>query len=70
MATNQNELFAHNFYAWWKTTQQKILGNSCQNTCNKTEIKANFHFSNYKWKLQVAIVTKVYVQQQEKTIIL
>ena len=48
MATNQNELAAHNFYAWWKTTQQKILEKFCQNTCSKTAIKANFHFSHYK----------------------
>ena len=34
--------------AWWRTTQQTILKQLCQNTCNKTAIKANFHFSHYK----------------------
>ena len=36
------------FHAWWRTTQQTILKNFCQNTCNKTVIKPNFNFSHYK----------------------
>ena len=48
MATNQNEEFAQIFYACWRTTQQTFLKMFCQNTCNKTAIKANMHFSHYK----------------------
>ena len=49
MATNQNEEFAQNFYAWW-TTLQTFLKKFCPNTCNETAIKASFQFSNYKSK--------------------
>ena len=48
MARNQNEEFAHNFYAWWRITQQIFLKTFCQNTCNVPAIKANFHFSCWK----------------------
>ena len=48
MATNQNEEFAQMFYAWWRITQQTFLKQFCQNTCNETAIKADFHFSYYK----------------------
>ena len=48
MATNQNEEFAKQKYTWWRTTQQTFLKKFCQNTCNDTAIKANFHFSSYK----------------------
>ena len=44
MATNQNEEFVQDFYAWWRTTQQTVLKKFCQNTYNETAIKANFHF--------------------------
>ena len=48
MATNQNEEFAQNFYAWWMTTLQTFLKKFCPDTCNESAIKANFHFSHYK----------------------
>ena len=48
MTTNQNEKFAYHFYAWWRTTQRKILKTFCQNIHNKTAIKVIFHFSHYK----------------------
>ena len=67
MATNQNELFAHDFMLGGRLLNKNFYKNVCQNTCNKTEIKANFHFSIIcLWKPSVAIVTKVYSQQQVK----
>ena len=48
IATNQNEEFAQNFNFWRRTTLQTFLKKFCQNTCNETAIKANFHFSHYK----------------------
>ena len=48
MATNQNEKFAQNFFAWWRTTLQIFLKKFCQNPCKKTAVKANFLFSHYK----------------------
>ena len=61
MTTNQNEEFVQHIYAWWRTTQQIFLKMFCQNTCNKTAIKANFHFPII---CLVAIATKVDMQQQ------
>ena len=49
MATNQNEEFVQHLYASWRTIQQTILKRFCQNTYNKTAIKANFYFSHYKY---------------------
>ena len=47
MATKRN-LYKKK-YAWRSTTQQTIPKKVCQNTCNKTTIKAHFHFSHYKY---------------------
>ena len=49
MATNQIQRFGQNSYGWLRTTQETFQQSFCQNICSNTEIKANFHFSHYKY---------------------
>ena len=39
---------SHNFLSLVEDYSTNNFKNFCQNICNKTAIKANFHFSHYK----------------------